>query len=227
MTLIVNGTANTSGLWPLLQLTFSEHIPKFPSTDVIKPAQIPEAQPLELVEDCAVHIPHLWELWKTACRPPSSATTKQCMEQRKSMLSRAAIILAAKEAVPAAWVAFSRGIWPEARKAWNGPEHAPVNWMYGPDRIVDQMEWFLSEPSGCGVRLKFGPAALQLARTWSHMKETMVRAKPSTADEVAVLVSRFFPGDLYNTQVALARREHEAMQKQIDIGFKQGSFLWG
>lgn len=225
--LTLEGSTSLSGAWPTIYLAYGSMIPKYPSWQLVTPAVVPAAQTIDLVPDMSVHAPHLWELYKTACRPPSSMTSAQAMRDRVKLLSGAAALLAMHEIAPAAWVAFSRSLWPEARKVWNGPEHPTASWMFGANRIQDQKDWFLSEQgSWCSARTKYGTAALHLAMVWASMKNNLVRAKPETEDQVRTVVERFFPGTMYESQLALARTEHREMQQRIDDAVRRGVFMW-
>lgn len=221
------GGAQESTTWAVMNLFYGSLIPKYPTTDLVKPAIIPRSPLIELVDDATKHVPYLWELYKTGCRPPSNATSAQAMKDRKVMVGNAAALFAMHEIPPAAWIAFSRSLWPVARMTWNGPEHPTAQWMFSPRRIQDQREWFVSEQHDwCGPRVRFGPASLALSQTWSSMKLNLVRAHPEKEHELVQIVERYFPGSMYQSQIAHAVKEHQEMQQRIDTAIARGVFMW-
>lgn len=225
--LTITGGAQESTTWAFMHLAFGSMIPKYPGIELVKPAIVPKAPTLELLSDNDLHIPYLWELYKTGCRPPSNATSKQAMQDRKVMVAGAAALFAMHEIPPAAWIAFSRSLWPVARQSWDGPEHPTAQWMFSNRRIQDQREWFVSEQSDwCGQRVKFGPTSLALSKTWSAMKLALIRARPEKEEDVARIVGSYFQGTMYQSLISHSVAEHKEMQQRIDAAIARGVFMW-
>lgn len=222
---MIPGTAHESSTWMLMHLAFGPLIPKFPSMEIVKPAFVPKAEPLDLVADPSTQVDYIWNLYLTCCRPANR--NPQVAFEKVKAISTAAMLLAAYEIAPAAWIGFSKSLWPSVCEAWNGPTYPTANWMFSASRITDQRAWFAQEAGlWCTQRARYGATSIVLAQTWGTMRDSLVRIKPETEESVGRIVEMYFPGDRYETQLALAVREHAEMQARINAAIARGVYLW-
>ncbi len=149
-----------------------------------------------------------------------------------------ALVLAAVEFIkqetsPAAWCAWCADVWDQYAKEKAKPgakkpksPFPPVAWVFSPKRIEERRGWFHKEMTDyAGGRVVYTPAGRELLEKQAAMRMAFRAMGPVAAEDAAVVVAEIFP-EGFDSLLARAKREAEAVKAQYQHDVETGRWLW-
>jgi hypothetical protein len=126
---------------------------------------------------------------------------------------------------PLAWVLFSFDAWTWTERGKGKRSSPPTKWVWSKKRWKDQQEWFADERYNT-VQLRTAPDAAALWRDWRCMWFELLRRAPTSRDEIAQVVDRWFPGDAFERRLTRARTQTWDWQERVDREMADGGWPW-
>jgi hypothetical protein len=126
---------------------------------------------------------------------------------------------------PLAWVIFGFDLWACSDRGRSGKSPPAAKWIWSKKRWRDEdQRTRFHEARYCETELRAAPEARALYADWRMMWiELMVRA-PSTREEVAAIVEKWFPGKEYERRLSRARVQTWELQTKVDQEMAAGGW---
>lgn len=124
---------------------------------------------------------------------------------------------------PLAWVIFSFDRWRQSAKGASGRSPPPTKWVWSKKRWREAQAWFREERY-VGVELRATPLARELYADWRALWTELMIKNPSTRQEVAAVVDRYFPGRSWEERLLSARQEQRVSQARVDREVANGGW---
>lgn len=125
---------------------------------------------------------------------------------------------------PVAWCLFSFDCWADHRISDRPPA---VAWVFARSRLIDRLQWFEDRRADyCTTRHVVSPLHRELLADWQNMWWQLLQLTDPCRPDVLMVVDVFFPGDMYEKRVRLAKTEVMVAQREVDILISQGGGLW-
>ena len=199
-------------------------IPPYPSSSYIGVAKIPAPPIIEEASSDLASVKTMLNVYRGAVEvrygKKSYAFTRGNIQKSKywKAFLEAATFLKENEIAPAAWAAFSIGVW---GGYMNNKKPPTANWVFSCKRLEENYSWFDREASSYGGgRILFSKSHSDILRRYSGLKREMFRSE--LTDD---LLEKWFPGG-WEAFYEKAKQETASDQAQLRKLVREGKFIW-
>jgi len=200
-------------------------VPKAPYD--VKPAVIPGAPLLPEGASDDTLITWLVNAYAGACADPKTGrrpfVPPAVINRHRAAILEGARAMIARKIAPAEWAVWSVGVLGKYMARGEGSP-PPFHLVWSENRMALRQGWFAHDGGGLGGRSLEGAKFRELCLRHRTMRERLLATRSDA--EVAAVVARCFPGDLYDRLRAEATQEANDNAARLAAMRDAGKWLW-
>jgi hypothetical protein len=225
---LTGNLCNGGDVFARAQALGSRYVPAYPGDALVPVPRPPPPRPFDWGITADLQILRLATMYVSACSAVMHLQSHVCLSpvtlNVRRTINSARSFLEVMRVEPVVWVLHSFHVWKGCARNNTLP---PVKWVFSVKRIEAGAS-FVADMLG-SLREVLPATSIehaQLLGKWNAMRRAIVAENPTSSEGVVRVVERYFSGNAFSDEVALARAMNSRIQNDLYDRAAQGEILW-